>query len=65
MPNTRPLSEVQDVEVNYYVLVPFTTLEGALLGAGHIAPGLDCHIVSAAAVDQKTIDYTNGEFSHA
>ena len=49
---TTLLSESQDVDVNYYVLVPFTTFAAAHWATGHIGTSFDCHIVSRAAVDQ-------------
>lgn len=63
-PQTLPtLAETQDDEVNFYVLVPFTTVEGALWGAGHVATHFDCHVVSIAAVDQNALDYTEGKLN--
>lgn len=59
----KTLREAQEPEVNYYVLVPFTSMEGALWGAGHVATHFDCHVVSSAAVDQDTIDYTGGSLN--
>lgn len=55
------LAETQDVEVGFYVLVPFTTVEGALWGAGRISAWFDCHVVGIDAVAQDTPDYTKGE----
>jgi hypothetical protein len=52
----RPLRDVQDVDVNFYVLVPFTTLRAAEWAASRIARaqiGFDCHIVDRVAVDQS------------
>lgn len=51
------LSDVQDVDVNYYVLVPFTTSAAAEWAAGEIEAhiDLDCHVVGAAAVDQNAL----------
>ncbi len=49
---TAALRDEQDVEVNYYVLVPFTTAEAALWAAGRIEEWFDCHVIGRAAVDQ-------------
>jgi hypothetical protein len=49
----RPnLSDEQDVDVFFYVIVPFTTVDAAEWAAGHIGCNFDCHVISAAAVDQ-------------
>ncbi len=49
------LRDVQDVDVNYYVLVPFTTAAGAGWAANLIAEKFDCHVVGVVAVDQDAI----------
>jgi hypothetical protein len=46
------LSDEQDVDVNYYILVPFTTAQAALWAADRIE--FDTHVVGRAAVDQDT-----------
>lgn len=61
MSDLPTLAETQDGEVNYYVLVPFTTFDGAMWGAGHVSSKFDCHVVGIAAVDQRALDYTKGE----
>lgn len=48
----QTLRDVQDVDVNYYVLVPFTTVDACEWFTNVVAPSFDCHIVSRAAVDQ-------------
>jgi hypothetical protein len=43
-----------DGDHNYFVVVPFTTAEGALWGAGHIETMFDVAVIGAAAVDLDT-----------
>lgn len=43
-----------DGDHNYLVVVPFTTAQGALWGAGEIGAFLDCEVISIAAVDLDT-----------
>jgi hypothetical protein len=57
---SEPLASVQDVEVNYYVLVPFTTSAAALWAAGYIGERFDCHVVGRAAVDQDALIVVGG-----
>lgn len=40
----KTLRDDQDVDVNYYVLVPFTTVDAAEWAAGHIGTNFDCHV---------------------
>lgn len=58
--DSESLADVQDVDVNYYVLVPFTTHAAAEWGAGQISTYFDCHVVSRAAVDQNAAVVTGG-----
>lgn len=51
----RALAEAQDVDVNYYVLVPFTTADAALWAAGRIEAMFDCLVVGRAAVSQDAL----------
>ena len=41
-------------EVNYYVVVPFTTLQAAEWAWGEIDPEFDCFVIGAAAVERDT-----------
>ena len=51
--NGTSLGEGQDSDVNYYVIVPFTTAAAAEWAMGEIGMKFDCHVISAAAVDQN------------
>lgn len=53
------LSEVQDVDINYYVLVPFTTCAAAEWAAENIYTtlGLDCHVIARPPVNQAALVY--------
>lgn len=49
----KPLPPLRDdQDVNYYVIVPYTTFAAAEWAMGHIGVNFDCHVISAAAVDQ-------------
>jgi hypothetical protein len=53
MTTTATLGDVQDEEVNYYVLVPFSTVDACEWFIGYVAESFDCHIVSRTSVDQN------------
>lgn len=49
------LSAVQDSDVNFYVIVPFTTVAAAEWAAGEVGCLFDCHVISAASVDPSAL----------
>ena len=39
---------------NYFIVVPFTTADGAFWGAGHIEAMFECAVIGAAGVSEDT-----------
>lgn len=50
----RDWLQKDDGDHNYFVVVPFTTAEGALWGAGHIELMFDATVIGAAAINLDT-----------